>query len=191
MTYNVECQYTCCSYLPTVPHSTGLSRKNHHRPEVPREGLIFPHFNVLAPGAQRIHTWPAPPLHGLYTCARLLVMQKWKEISSVFANEGLVSVQVIESAKTATSFITNFIIFSQCPPKMSQVSCIDFYSGWQVWLLLLYTAARVQSEFLLSFVDVFRPTVHCKVLLLSSPKAWLVSFNGLVRHCAYHTHVFC
>ena len=41
-------------------------------------------------------------------------------------------------------------------------------------LLLLYTAAEVRSEFLLSSVDVSRPTVHCKVLLLSSPKAWLV-----------------
>ena len=51
-------------------------------------------------------------------------------------------------------------------------------------LLLLYTAAGVQSEFLLSFVDASRPTVHCKV---SSPKAWLVSFNRLVRHCVYHT----
>ena len=34
-------------------------------------------------------------------------------------------------------------------------------------LLLLYTAAGVRSEFLLSFVDVSRPTVHCKVLFLS------------------------
>ena len=50
-------------------------------------------------------------------------------------------------------------------------------------LLLLYTAAGVQSEFLLSFDDVSRLTVHCKVILLSCPKAWLVSFNGLVRHC--------
>ena len=54
-------------------------------------------------------------------------------------------------------------------------------------LLLLFTAAGVRSEFLLSFIDVSRPTVHCKVLLLSSPKAWLVSFKGLVRHCVYHT----
>ena len=54
-------------------------------------------------------------------------------------------------------------------------------------LLLLYTAAGVRSEFLLSFVYVSRPMVHCKVLLLSSPKAWLVSFNGLVRYCVYHT----
>ena len=76
---------------------------------------------------------------------------------------------VIESAKTAISFITNFITFSQCPPKMSRVSCIDFYSGWQLWLLLLCTAAGVQSEFLSSFVDVSRPTVYCKVLLLSKP----------------------
>ena len=51
-------------------------------------------------------------------------------------------------------------------------------------LLLLYAAAGVRSEFLLSFVDVSRRTVHCKVLLLSSPKAWLVS--GLVRYCVYH-----
>ena len=32
----------------------------------------------------------------------------------------------------------------------------------------------VRSEFLLSFVYVSRPTVHCKELLLSGPKAWLV-----------------
>ena len=59
---------------------------------------------------------------------------------------------------------------------------------WKVSiLLLLYTAAGVRSEFLMSFVDVSRPTVHCKVRLLSSPKAWLFSFKGLVRHCVYHT----
>ena len=61
-------------------------------------------------------------------------------------------------------------------------------------LLLLFTAADgVWSEFLLSFVDVSRPTVHCKVLLFSSPeallvldpKAWLVCFKGLVRHCGF------
>ena len=54
-------------------------------------------------------------------------------------------------------------------------------------LPLLYTAAGVGPEFLLSFVDVSRTTVHCKVVLLSSPKVWLVSFNGLVRHRVYHT----
>ena len=42
-------------------------------------------------------------------------------------------------------------------------------------LLLLYTAAAVRSEFLLSFVDVSRHMVHCEVVLLSSPKAWLIS----------------
>ena len=53
-------------------------------------------------------------------------------------------------------------------------------------LLLLVTAADgVWSEFLLSFVDVSRPTVHCKVLLFSSPNAWLVCFKGLVRHCGF------
>ena len=38
-------------------------------------------------------------------------------------------------------------------------------------LPLLYTAAGVRPEFLLSFVDVCRPMVHCKVLLLSSSLA--------------------
>ena len=53
-------------------------------------------------------------------------------------------------------------------------------------LLLLFTAADgVWSEFLLSFVDVSRPTVHCKVLLLSRPKAWLVCFKELVRRCGF------
>ena len=47
--------------------------------------------------------------------------------------------------------------------------------------------AGVQSDFLLSFVDVSMPMVHCKVLLLSSSKAWLVTLNGLVRYCVYHT----
>ena len=55
-------------------------------------------------------------------------------------------------------------------------------------LLLLYTAAGVRSELLLSSVDLSRPTVHCKVLWVSSPKAWLVSFNRLVKHCVYHIH---
>ena len=64
----------------------------------------------------------------------------------------------------------------------------DIKCGKSVYmLLLLYTAAGVRSEFFLSFVDVSWPTVHYKVLLLSSPKAWLVSFNGLGRHCVHHT----
>ena len=65
-------------------------------------------------------------------------------------NEGLVSVRFIESAKTATSrrfkthvhniFLMNIIIIGlscnifKCPAKMSRVSCINFYSGWQVCL---------------------------------------------------------
>ena len=54
-------------------------------------------------------------------------------------------------------------------------------------LLLLYTAAGVRSEFLLSFDDMSRPTVHCKLLLVSSPKAWLVSFKvGQTLCIPYH-----
>ena len=48
--------------------------------------------------------------------------------------------------------------------------------GMEKLIIICYisTAAGVRCEFLLSFVDVSRPTVHCKVLLLSSPKAWHV-----------------
>ena len=90
------------AYLPTVPHSAGLSRQKHHCPAVPHGGLIVPHFKcacVRRPEPPHMAS-PTPPwlIH-----LRTLVSVVRLGINLHFVNEGLVSVRVIESAKTATS----------------------------------------------------------------------------------------
>ena len=96
------CHTSRDTYLPTVPHSAGLSRKKHHCPAVPHGGLIVPHFKcacVRRPEPPHMAS-PTPPwlIH-----LRTLVSVVRLGINLHFVNEGLVSVRVIESAKTATS----------------------------------------------------------------------------------------
>ena len=133
--YGHVCWHTCqASHIP------------RDCPAVPHGGLIVPHFKCAC--ARR----PAPPHMANPTPPRLIHLRtlssiaQMKEISSLC----LISMRFIESAKTAKSrslqthaqtyniVPMNIIIiglscnFFKCPAKMSRVSCIDFYSGWQV-----------------------------------------------------------
>ena len=152
-------------YLPTVPHSAGLSRKKHHCPAVPHGGLIVPHFKCAC--VRR----PEPPHMASPTPPWLIHLRTLVSVVRLGINFHFLKLK----HKLHNIFPMNIIIlclscnFFKCPAKMSRVSCIDFYSGWQVCSnrqrrLESEMAEESYTRFFFSAISIYLPYIRsCNV----------------------------
>ena len=109
------------TFCGTVPQKTSLSA-------VPHGGLIVPHFKCAC--VRR----PEPPHMASPTPPWLIHLRTLVSVVRLGINLHFLKLK----HKLHNIFPMNIIIlclscnFFKCPAKMSRVSCIDFYSGWQV-----------------------------------------------------------
>ena len=115
--------------------------KKHHCPAVQHGGLIVPHFKCAC--VRR----PEPPHMASPTPPWLIHLRTLVSVVRLGINFHFLKLK----HKLHNIFPMNIIIlclscnFFKCPEKMSRVSCIDFYSGWQVcyassaWCIMRYT----------------------------------------------------